>query len=287
MSRIAESPEQAERILERLQSRERAAARRVALYTIVPVIGAAALIVYSSIHVARAMARAEDAREAAVAAEDAATLANAERIEAARERDAAIEALSETEAELQSMWRRLEDTRRELEATTKELGAARATLSDMEEKRDAAADMNRFVHEIDIGDPKSAHISNPGPAAELLTTMLDLRMRGASFKWTGASPEEGFNSPTFAAYALLATREGERAARQADIGAEVSRLYKELEEVERPEPGDFVLYPGGYVMLYVRDGEGRPFVIGMTPFGVLPLEPDFAEPVGYRRWMDR
>jgi len=34
-------------------------------------------------------------------------------------------------------------------------------------------------------------------------------------------------------------------------------------------------------MFYFEDYDGSPFVIGMTPLGVLALKPDWAKPIGY------
>jgi hypothetical protein len=44
-----------------------------------------------------------------------------------------------------------------------------------------------------------------------------------------------------------------------------------------------VFYRTGYVMFYFTDQRNSPFVIGMTPFGILALDPDFARIIGYRR----
>jgi hypothetical protein len=51
----------------------------------------------------------------------------------------------------------------------------------------------------------------------------------------------------------------------------------------QPRIGDLAFYPSGYVLFYFLDRSDRPFVIGMTPFGIAALEPGFATIVGFRR----
>jgi len=50
-----------------------------------------------------------------------------------------------------------------------------------------------------------------------------------------------------------------------------------------PEVGDLVFYPAGYALFRFEDGRGSPFVIGMTPQGIIALDPDFSKPIGAAR----
>ena len=61
------------------------------------------------------------------------------------------------------------------------------------------------------------------------------------------------------------------------------RLFDNLPPTSTPTTGDLVFYPGGYALFYFDDRSEGPFVLGMTPFGITALKPDFAKPLGYRR----
>ena len=61
------------------------------------------------------------------------------------------------------------------------------------------------------------------------------------------------------------------------------QLYTQLEPVDEPGIGDLAFYPAGYALFYFLDHEQNPFVIGMTPAGIVALEPDFAKVIGYRK----
>lgn len=51
----------------------------------------------------------------------------------------------------------------------------------------------------------------------------------------------------------------------------------------RPHTGDLAFYPSGYALFYFEDPHGGPFVLGMTPFGITALKPDFATVLRYGR----
>ena len=147
----------------------------------------------------------------------------------------------------------LAKTRVELEATSKLL---RETL-----------ELAPYTHPIDFVDIKVIYSLYPRQA-ELLELILNLRERGVGWRLHGTTPSEGFNSPTFAAYVL---------------GQQLSIGLGELVESSSPEVGDLVVYPAGYHLFYFKDENDRPFVIGMTPRGIVSLKPDFAEPIRFLR----
>jgi hypothetical protein len=72
-------------------------------------------------------------------------------------------------------------------------------------------------------------------------------------------------------------------AGEGDLLARSRRLFDTLPAAGSPEPGDLVFYPSGYVLFWYVDQRNQPFVIGMTPSGIIALEPDFAQRVGVRR----
>ncbi len=269
-SRPPESPEEAARLFEDLRDRERAAAKRATGYTLVPIMIAAVIMLVTANHMAKVKRETANARDAQQQAETAAQLAEDARSEA-------VEDLQEAQLSLQLRERQIEEIVRRLVETEQR-------LHDTESKLAAAADMTRHTHELSIRDPKEAYAHNPDPVVRVFTRMLELKS-DVRFAWAGASMDEGFNSPAFAAYALRETLAGEFPEFDGPIPQVVEYLRDNLPEVETPEPGDLTIYPGGFVMLNVRDRDNQPFVIGMTPFGVLPLEPDFAPPESHRRWL--
>ena len=86
----------------------------------------------------------------------------------------------------------------------------------------------------------------------------------------GATPTEGFHSPTFAAFVL------QRIDRSLE-GLSVKEVLESLTPVPFQErrPGDIVVYEMGYSMFYFKDNEGTEFVIGMTPVGIAALKLHF------------
>jgi cell division protein FtsB len=120
--------------------------------------------------------------------------------------------------------------------------------------------------------------------AQILERLVHLRRLGIRWYPLGQSLEEGFDSAGFAAFIL---RELRVPVAKIQLGENlfgvVSGIWTRLPPVHQPRPGDLVFYPDGYVFFYFEDQFRRPFVMGMTPFGIVPLVPDFAEVIGYRR----
>lgn len=113
---------------------------------------------------------------------------------------------------------------------------------------------------------------------------MDLRRREVKWRLGGQSPTEGFDSPSFAAFVLRELNlPGGDVHPEESLLATSRRLWERLPSVPQPSVGDLVFYPAGYVLFYFVDQQQQPFVIGMTPFGISALKPNFARVVGYRR----
>jgi hypothetical protein len=119
-------------------------------------------------------------------------------------------------------------------------------------------------------------------AARLLNRVLELRRQRVPYSVAGQSLDEGFDSPNFAAFVL---RDQNLLGNQqnANLLANISRIWKQSPAVRQPFPGDLAFYPDGYVFFYFEDRFRGPFIIGMTSFGILALDFKFAKPLGYRR----
>ena len=119
-------------------------------------------------------------------------------------------------------------------------------------------------------------------AAQLLNRVLELRRQRLPYSVAGQSLNEGFDSPNFAAFVL---RDQNLLGDQqnADLLANISKIWNQSPPVRQPLPGDLVFYPDGYVFFYFEDRFRGPFIIGMTSFGILALDFKFAKALGYRR----
>ena len=171
----------------------------------------------------------------------------------------------------------------ELQRANDELAAAKAELEDTRQHLREALDLARYTRPIDFVDLKVIYSRYPGPA-RALERILELREQGVGWHLGGQDPAVGFDSPTFAAYIL---RElglpGAGAAPADSLPGTSRRLFETLPPTDRPEVGDLVFYPAGYVLFQFADKDGNPVVVGMTPSGIAALAPDFARPLGYRK----
>jgi hypothetical protein len=125
----------------------------------------------------------------------------------------------------------------------------------------------------------------------LLEKIIELDSDDVGWKLGGKSPEEGFDSPNFAAYLLERYTKFELSSNSSSA---LQQLEKAFPVTPVPKTGDLVIYPNGYTMFYFaleddqainRSDHSRSdsFVIGMTPLGILTLRPDFDRPVSYHR----
>jgi hypothetical protein len=174
------------------------------------------------------------------------------------------------------------ETGKELERTSSELNETNKKLEDTKLQLAKATDFKSLAHPLTPREVKEiASRYYAAREGRVLGKIFDLQMMGVSWHLSGQSPGEGFDSPSFAAYVLERTgvpvgeiRPGIRLSAQ---------LMENLDPIEEPAPGDLLFYPGGYVMFYYEDMKGEPFVIGMTPFGIVSLDPGFDEPDAIRR----
>lgn len=145
------------------------------------------------------------------------------------------------------------------------------------------ADTARKVHPIDVSEWKELS-GNAGRRAVLLPAIYTLRERDVVWRVGGTSPNQGFDSPSFAIFVLekqSLVPKGSMAQIRPDVPGELRLLRTLLKTESNPSVGDVVFYANGFTMFYYKDRSGRPFVMGMTPVGILCLDPDFAQIVGY------
>jgi hypothetical protein len=98
----------------------------------------------------------------------------------------------------------------------------------------------------------------------------------------GQSPEQGFDSPSFAAYVLRRLKPEALPELPAtnDLVAASRAIISSLPSTNNPGIGDLNFYPSGYALFRFVDRRGQPFVIGMTPQGIVALDPNFSQSIG-------
>lgn len=96
-----------------------------------------------------------------------------------------------------------------------------------------------------------------------------LQDRGVKFSLNGTNPQRGFNSVTMMSFILKNNNIIRTSPRTT------SQLIEALPAASGGmQTGDIIVYEAGYCMLYVK--AHKEFVLGMTPFGILEVKPEFA-----------
>jgi len=166
--------------------------------------------------------------------------------------------LTELEQQLVAKKVALDSAAADIAKLQSEIERLRAELAEKSKELQEAVDLGQFTYQLDWGDAKSMYSYNPG-AADALVAIVDLR---GNTEWGMANtPEGGYNSPGFAQLVLSRIGRPGLAELPKDSGP--------------PQPGDIVVYRSGYHLFYFEDQSHRPFVVGMTPFGVTALSYDF------------
>ncbi len=248
-------------LLERIERREKSARSRAVLYTILPVALTIVLLAYTASSVRNAQKQVDALKAEA--------LTYTTQIDTLKKNTEAYKNQS------QSMQGNAENYKNQVTELQGQLAEAQKALSE-------AVNLSRSVRPLDYSNPKELASRFPG-SENLLLNLLDLRQRRIKWKVGGESPQEGFDSPSFAMYMLKQKRASGIELRPGESLSDASRnLYDKLPATTQPQTGDLVFYPAGYAMFYFADPQG-PFVLGMTPFGITALKSDFTKPVGYRQ----
>jgi hypothetical protein len=271
----------------RYSRRERWVLVRTALLSAVPVVMGIVLLWWTLNEVRVAQSNLAVAKE---------QLAETETVLVATRED-----LGNTGSQLEAVRRQLTGTEAELEATRAELGTARSELGEAKEQLSRAketldktetelfetrrqlevalrtsASYRENLYDLDWTELKM--IASSSETYKILTYVNDLRQADVGWSARGTRPEEGFNSPTFAAY-ILQQVDPER----FPPGKPAATVLGGLERVAigARRPGDIVVYDSGYHMFYFRDRDGVDFVVGMTPDGIAALKMAFGPTIRY------
>jgi len=249
-------------LLERIERREKFARSRAVLYSLLPVVLTIVLLGYTAASVRNSQKEADALKAAATTY--------------TTQIDALKKNAETYKTQSQSLQGDTENYKNQVTDLQAQLAEAQKTLSE-------AVNLSRALRSIDYVNAKELASRFPG-SESLLLELLDPRQRRIKWKVGGQSPQEGFDSSSFAMYILRQKRAPGIELRPGESLSEASRsLYDKLPATTQPRTGDLVFYPAGYAMFYFADPREGPFVLGMTPFGITALKSDFAKPVGYRQ----
>jgi hypothetical protein len=90
----------------------------------------------------------------------------------------------------------------EIDESTRTIDELQSQLKTLEATLQETTEITRHVHAIDMVDMKAVYSTVPPRVAEVLGTVLELRERNVGWRLNGTAPEQGFDSPSFAAFVL-------------------------------------------------------------------------------------
>lgn len=249
-------------LFHRIEQRDQTARRRAVLYSLLPVGLTVVLLGYTAVQVQQAQNQVQSLKQEA------------------QTYSTQIESLKKNADTYKVQAQSLEV---QVGSYKDQVTQLKAQLEEARKKLAAAVDLGQYVRRINYVDAKELASRFPGSEL-LLLEILQLRERGTEWKLGGQSPQEGFDSPSFAMYILRQMHASGLEPRPGESLLEASRRLREsLPPADNPRTGDLVFYPAGYALFYFADPHEGPFVLGMTPFGITALKPNFAQVVDYRR----
>jgi len=273
-----------ESLIRKAEQIERTARRRAAAYSLIPIILAGLLLGFTSWQIQQADQQLSEIRaqwkftqSELVQAQEQITRTQQGLVTAQGQLNRTEQDLLSTQDQLKRAKEEADRARKEADELHKQLDEVRKKLKETTEQLKLATDFSRYEFSGDWALSLKYLASRYPRQTELLFDIYELQR--APWNPDGFSPEEGFNSPSFAIYLL-----GKHGL--ITVPAPSERTQARLQTLlpprsPPPRVGDVVFYPVGYTMFYFEDEQGKPFVIGMTPLGVLALKPDFARPLGY------
>lgn len=278
------SEHQLQSLLEASAQKERQARQRALLLTLVPLAVAVLLVWFTGTQIEKLnIVRTDLNKSEQVLTEVNAQLADSQNnlSQVQRDYDLAQQQLLQKNLELLQVQKNLESTTQALDQAQREMDVLQNQLKDLirqiEELTAQLHDATTFLqHQVGIDEEELKDWASDNPPAlfDVLLEVIEMQMANVKWNITGRTPDQGFDSPRFAAYIL---EQRALLPRGYDIA---STPWAQLPKIPRPDSGDLVVYESGYTMFYYNLG-GKEFVIGMTPLGILALRPDFASQIGY------
>jgi len=294
---MIETEAQLKSLLEHAEQVERSARRRALLLTLVPILFAALLLAFTFWQVLQASQELNQKNQ--VLASRNQEIAQATSTLAGTRKDLATAQsnLNQQNIMLNTTGQRLTETvkdlkiaQADLDKQTKLLATQTVALGGFQKQvvnlQTQVADLKianaleeyKFPYEWDVTLKEMYRLY--GTAAYDVIMLVDDNLR-QHIPWNpnGMSPKEGFNSPSFAAYIL--TKAGLLPADSGPIINQFQLMQAMQKRNGDPQPGDVVFYQGGFSLFYYLDERGNPFMIGMTPRGIMALNYKFAPIIGF------
>ena len=173
--------------------------------------------------------------------------------------------------------------KKEVESLRLQVDGLRLQLQELQESTRIAQTLREYDFPVEIATTIKEVESRNYDSNRPLFNLLDVFARytfGNQPGWNpgGASEEEGYNSPAFAAFVL--EEAGLRKRGPSPLLSQGELMASLRPRPGQPQPGDIVFYAGGFCMFYFLDENGSPFVIGMTPRQIFAAYPDFTKIIG-------
>jgi hypothetical protein len=263
--------------LENAIMRERTARRRSIIYTFIPMLMAAILIAVTLSQVSSARKDLAYTQYQLVTARTQLQTTNSQLTQAQGQFDTLQDQLKQAQTDITNLTTQLgqykqetEQLRAERDALQKQVDDLQKTINELGQQVDQAQSLNRYLYK---GNLTLGIKEFPGdPQYKILLEILDLQSKHQAIWHLGGIGPQQFDSPGFAVYML-----NKYGALPGDIEKNHYALIKILPPTNNPTNGDIVFYEEGYTMFYYFDeSANRPFVIGMTPLGIVALNYDFA-----------
>ncbi|MFZ5879152.1 MAG: hypothetical protein ACOY0R_07270 [Chloroflexota bacterium] len=271
--------DQIEALARNIERRELLARRRAWLLSLIPLVFAGLLLAYTVWQVARA-----EMKLVQTETKLAHTSSQLETVETnltglQSQLPTAQAALTQVGEQLTQVGEQLTQSQAALEAAQQDLALSQSALATAQADLNSARAFIRNACTINEEAIKE-FMNQETPAVEMLRFLLVMQKENIRWNPGGFSPEEGFDSPDFALYALqnLGFLTGYTPG---------SRPWNILRPTSRLMDGDIVYYDSGYTMFYYNlpvsygSSETRECVIGMTPLGIQAQRIDFAESPDY------
>jgi hypothetical protein len=158
-------------------------------------------------------------------------------------KNAAEQAVSESQAQVEQLKKQVEQLKKQL---------------------DQIYDFRPHVVRVDEIDEKLVYGLVGERGFRILSRAIEDSHRKLPFSGVN-TPTAGFTSPGYATYLL----------REVGVYTPIDQMPQQR---GAPQNGDIIIYGAGYTMFYF-DLKRKRFVIGMTPQGVLALDPNFSPPI--------
>jgi cell fate (sporulation/competence/biofilm development) regulator YmcA (YheA/YmcA/DUF963 family) len=174
----------------------------------------------------------------------------------------ARDSLATTQASLDDLQKQYAAVSTQKTAAEQALTESRRQIEELKKQLNQIYDFKPHVVPVNEIDEKVAYSVVGQQGFDILRQAIEDANRKLPFNGAN-SPQLGFTSPAYATYLL------------SKVG-----VNQPIDQIKRrngpPRNGDIIIYAGGYMMFYFHLPENKKeFVIGMTPQGVLSLDPKF------------